>query len=70
MSALARRLRAVLLRIWRRIAHCRFGEHRETAECAFGVMQLRCVDCQLARPLGWVYLHASNKKPHPWERAE
>ena len=62
-------MRRALTRLWRRAAHCRFGEHRETAECAFGILQLRCVDCGLARVLGWVFLGVSNRKRPTWEEA-
>jgi hypothetical protein len=60
-----------LARLWRRAVHCRRGEHRETCEVAFGVLRLRCLDCERATPLGWIYVGCSNHRRRlhraPWE---
>jgi hypothetical protein len=51
--------------------HCRRGDHRETCEGAFGVLRLRCLDCERATPLGWIYVGCSNHRRSltraPWE---
>lgn len=65
-----RRLIAQLRTARRRARHCRIGDHRETVESAFGILQLRCVDCGAHRALGWVFLGVSNRKPHPWEERD
>lgn len=56
-----------LIRLWRRAVDCRRGRHRETIECAFGVLRARCVDCDTHRAIGWVFLGVSNRRPHPWQ---
>jgi hypothetical protein len=58
-----------LARLWRRVTSCRRGEHRETCEGSFGVLRWRCLDCDRATPLGWIYVGCSNKKVQPWEEA-
>jgi hypothetical protein len=59
-----------LHRLWRRAVYCRRGQHRETAEMTGGsLLQLRCVDCGLPTPLGWVVRGSNKLHTHfPWER--
>lgn len=59
-----------LRRLWRRVAYCRRGEHRETPVCVFGELRMVCLDCPWARTLGHVFLHASNKRRATWEQPD
>lgn len=60
MGAMANRLTW----LWRRLTHCPRGDHRDTVECEFGILQYRCLDCGALDVLGFVFLHVSNKAPH------